>query len=337
MADTVEHERIKYIDAIKGFTIILVVLGHSIQTNIPNFDANLIFKVIYSFHMALFMFVSGYLTKFDFDFDFAAFIKKKFNILVIPFICWYLLGYLILWMKGQIIPLYTYIYQLIKSPDHGLWFLWVLFLCNIVLAVSVKLSKNLKWVAFLIILIFLNLFHWGFFALNFLQWFYTFFLAGYLVRWCINGTYKQFTSLAVTSFFLYPILYLGWHRIDNPNLVQKLKEIIPSHKIFIYVINAIYGRLISFTAITFIFFIFYKLDKSKFNNSKLYNWLCWLGMYTFDIYVIHHLFLYGIGHGVIRVISCAIISILISLLLSFFMFRKSKILTILFLGNRKNS
>ncbi|ROT03695.1 hypothetical protein ED388_12660 [Muribaculaceae bacterium Isolate-007 (NCI)] len=47
-----------YIDCLKGFAIFLVVLGHVVQNY--NLMDSWIFRIIYSFHMPLFMFMSGY-------------------------------------------------------------------------------------------------------------------------------------------------------------------------------------------------------------------------------------------------------------------------------------
>ncbi len=58
-------KRIKWIDICKGFLIVLVVLGHVIasynNSGISNIIYETIFSVIYSFHMATFVFISGYL------------------------------------------------------------------------------------------------------------------------------------------------------------------------------------------------------------------------------------------------------------------------------------
>lgn len=62
-------ERSVVIDFIRGIAIILVILGHNIQygsgvsyyTNELYFD-NVLFKLIYSFHMPLFALISGYLS-----------------------------------------------------------------------------------------------------------------------------------------------------------------------------------------------------------------------------------------------------------------------------------
>lgn len=58
-----ERKRMIWADSLKGMLIILVVLGHAIQHTIGN-DCynNHLWNYIYSFHMAAFMAVSGYLT-----------------------------------------------------------------------------------------------------------------------------------------------------------------------------------------------------------------------------------------------------------------------------------
>ena len=55
------------LDVAKGIAILLVVLGHSFPSNIFNgketidIVAKWIFDLVYSFHMPVFFFVSGYL------------------------------------------------------------------------------------------------------------------------------------------------------------------------------------------------------------------------------------------------------------------------------------
>ncbi len=50
-----DEKRLDYIDALRGFGIILVVLGHL------HFGHNMLHQYIYAFHMPLFFLVSGYL------------------------------------------------------------------------------------------------------------------------------------------------------------------------------------------------------------------------------------------------------------------------------------
>lgn len=52
-----ENKRDVIIDVLRGIAVLAVLLGHAIQRGlVVNYDTNVTFKVIYSFHMPLFMF-----------------------------------------------------------------------------------------------------------------------------------------------------------------------------------------------------------------------------------------------------------------------------------------
>ena len=72
-------KRIEYLDIAKGVGILLVVLGHN------DFEVISLFvqRLIYSFHMPLFFFLSGYFL--NTAVPFFDFIKKRFNTLLKPF------------------------------------------------------------------------------------------------------------------------------------------------------------------------------------------------------------------------------------------------------------
>jgi len=68
--------RFEYLDSIRGFAIILMVMGHAIAWNYSDWQSvvlfnsmqnnaekygGIIWQIIYSFHMALFFMVSGFL------------------------------------------------------------------------------------------------------------------------------------------------------------------------------------------------------------------------------------------------------------------------------------
>jgi len=52
-----EKKRIQYLDIARGIAILLMIVGHGIETK------ELSYKIIYSFHMPLFLLVSGFFTK----------------------------------------------------------------------------------------------------------------------------------------------------------------------------------------------------------------------------------------------------------------------------------
>lgn len=57
-----EKKRLVWADSLKGWLIILVVLGHAIQNTLGvECDNDHLWNIIYSFHMPAFMAISGFL------------------------------------------------------------------------------------------------------------------------------------------------------------------------------------------------------------------------------------------------------------------------------------
>ena len=131
------------LDNVKTFLVLLVVLGHVIQSGYSsesiNFDESLLFQVIYSFHMPLFMAVSGYL----FDWEKPA-SPKKYLVLLIPFFSW---GIINAYIDGAtFFQMYEVLFELITKPDSGLWYLFVLcqilLICQFVKATGVRFRHS---------------------------------------------------------------------------------------------------------------------------------------------------------------------------------------------------
>ena len=79
-------QRIRHIDIMRSIAIILVVIGHVGEIlGIPRLEHRFI---IYSYHMALFFFTSGYLFR-DMEWrDYGRFVWRKTKMLALPFIAW---------------------------------------------------------------------------------------------------------------------------------------------------------------------------------------------------------------------------------------------------------
>jgi len=91
------------IDIVKAIAIILVVLGHSIQyacgedylKSLAFYD-NWLYKIIYSFHMPLFMCVSGWLFGYSIQrYDISKLLKRKVIALIFPLVSWGTIHYLL--------------------------------------------------------------------------------------------------------------------------------------------------------------------------------------------------------------------------------------------------
>jgi len=143
-----ESKRNLLIDVIKGFAILLMLFGHVIQfasgseyqRSLLYYD-NVLFKIIYSFHMPLFMVVSGWLF-------FNTLHKKtvleivtsRFRTLVLPIFSFSF----IVWVF-RVHPEYTVIEQIrnyLSITRYTLWFLWALFYSSMGVLLGNKLFKD---------------------------------------------------------------------------------------------------------------------------------------------------------------------------------------------------
>ena len=142
---TSTRKRNVFIDCLKGATIILVVLGHAEGTFIEDFYTAPIFLFCYSFHMFLFMLLSGYLIAHKEPT--LSFIKHRFFRLIVPLLIWSSLFSLII--HGEltfpiVISFFTY---------PMLWYLAVLFYCDILFTMSSYFKQKYTLSLFFVVLL----------------------------------------------------------------------------------------------------------------------------------------------------------------------------------------
>lgn len=130
-----------FLDVAKGLAIILVVVGHICQGARTDFDHFFPFRLIYSFHMPMFICLAGMVASLKIK---SFFPLSTVNITVynakkevwgattrlfIPFIAWTVVYYFSNHNDGTM----KYFKSVISSPDWSLWFLLALFYCRIFL------------------------------------------------------------------------------------------------------------------------------------------------------------------------------------------------------------
>ena len=131
-----DNERILSLDVIKAFAILLVVLGHLILYLSPQAKSDPVNIFIWSIHMPLFFFVSGYLShkRLTSLHQCCRFFFKKMRLLI-PF---FLFGTLLSLMEHDDFA------QFFAWQKYGLWYLWVLFLFFLFYDISNIVSLRLK-------------------------------------------------------------------------------------------------------------------------------------------------------------------------------------------------
>lgn len=126
--------RIISLDIAKAVCIILVVVGHYVPDNSPTWYV-MLHDVIYTFHMPLFMFISGYVyiaTKKEIAYD--LFLLKKIKRLMVPYFTTSAIVILIkLLTQGSMsvdnpVTVFSFV-EMFYMPEAGyfLWFIWALW------------------------------------------------------------------------------------------------------------------------------------------------------------------------------------------------------------------
>ena len=149
-------KRIGYLDIARGIGILLVVLGHN------DFEVISVFarQVIYSFHIPLFFFLSGYFI--DTSHPFFDFFKKRFNTLLKPFLFTLFLIYFtsVSFEKMGFNTAMTRIVKSLYGTGHyidwvQLWFLPHLFVVSLYAFLFITIVSRLRnrWITWVILLV----------------------------------------------------------------------------------------------------------------------------------------------------------------------------------------
>ena len=270
-------KRIPYIDSIKGFAILLVVMGHTFH----DFKGlNMAFiDFIYAFHMPLFFIISGYLGyKKDYNVNQTLFyLKNKAVGLIIPFLFF-----------GSIYTLmynYEYILLFTNSAKMGYWFtfsLFLIFCLYYTIEIIYSFLKNIRYQNFAYITLLIipyvcleairiyNHFSPEIYNLiggQNLRVYYLYFIGGILIKRFNCWTYLFSNKyLYIISILVFSICFYVRHSSYSN-----------------YLTLIMLGATGSFITI----YLFYKyFDKIPFNNI-----LSNLGKKSLDIYVLHYFFL----------------------------------------------
>lgn len=273
-------QRIEYIDAMRGFTMILVVYSHICHfcfgDSLLGFNA-----VFFLFRLPCFFFISGWLFETMDRKPFWMVARRK--------------------MMVQLVPTFIFLFLLAPPPEFfhqlgalkgGYWFTFVLFEFFILYMLAVRLCK--KWDFGVALLIALGAFVYAR---------YYHLILSSAVGWQVYAIkFLGFLSVALWRYFLF--FYIGaWVRrhfetfirlTDKPAVILAITIVFAfmastSHKDhLIYEILRFYVGGISGMWMVFCFF---RLSASWLQRIHLSKPLQYVGTRTLDIYLLHYFFL----------------------------------------------
>jgi len=262
--------RLKNIDLLKGLLIILVILGHILQGKI---DEAIWRKIIYSFHIPLFVGISGFLFNVNrvVNISFIRLIKKYVFRVILPWII-AVLGYFLLTLTPDDSSFLTGIIRAFIYPYYHLWFIpgflsWIL-LTWVLKKFKIR-DKQLLVIAFVISLISI--------LLKQLQTYQGI----EIIKLLLHTFRPQFYF-----FFVFGLIYRNI-KLSRPKL---LEYILPS-TCFILVVYLFYNPNTLLSGVNFFLFNSLLLSlvlKVSFNNmiheSKTIEWI---GLNSLAIYLWH--------------------------------------------------
>lgn len=284
------------LDVTKGFCVFLVILGHVIQyfsANKYDFFENKLFQIIYSFHMPLFMILSGYLFYYTINNRDTKYILKNriFSILQ-TIIIWNTITYILKLLYSLIIEkiemnMYSIISNYINSL-FGLWFLWAVVICSFGVLIIYKYNFRFKLLSLLlysfIIILFPN------------RWLILFLYPYFLLGFYFNKNQKIINivkSIQIASFILFPLLLFFYGKEDFI-YTTKINPFTSNMGFTNQIAIDLYRWFIGGAGIVVVITII-KYIVDIFSCKKIIKVLSELGKISLEVYVIQYLFLENIG------------------------------------------
>lgn len=328
--------RNQYLDLVKSFAIICVIIGHCIQygsgteylENGTFFD-NPLFKFIYSFHMPLFMLISGYLFAFSVEKrSWKENIKRKITTLFIPILAWALVSLTInasseIYYTGEVKTVWEYAVSYFYIIISSLWFLWAILYASLII-IFVKKGLRDSNIAYLI-LILISLFIPNMYNAALYSFMLPYYIIGY--KFNIYNTNKRLKALyhfdhnrtkyiLATCVIFFFLLY--FYNYDS--YIYTSGYCILNEHLCFHLITNIYRFTIGLIGSCFILCIMKYINKNMKNNM-ITQCLTTIGKETMGLYIISgYCFSYilpkitkhldGINYGmlIIEVIGVLIIS-----------------------------
>lgn len=279
------------VDVIRGFAMLLVVLGHTLSGTLSEYTNSLLFQAIWTLQMPLFIIISGYVTRYSHPIrgirDFWKFIKKRTIAYLLPWVVWSII------VRGLILnqAYFIDIKNMLWHMDSGYWFLITIWSISIIFGLADFLSNKYFKKTFTNILSHLALSGIG------------------LIGLALIGNYTGFSFFAIklTLYYL-PIYLIGYlyGQIQNkiilkPNLRKTINYIIiVSLGLWITLIirydffdseDSIEMAFRRYTTSILGCIAIIGLFANTYNKIISFSIFKWAGVHSLEIYLTHYLFL----------------------------------------------
>ena len=349
--------RIKAFDVLKLYAIFLVLWGHSIQFLLSSdFCDEPVYRIIYSFHMPLFMMISGYFSLSSMSLPPIDFLKKKFTQLILPACSWTIvLGIIILLYKPHFFAFRSSLLLVqIKETvvyiiggfygTYPYWFLKTCFICYLLAYCGSHLRLN-KYVWMCLTLI-VSQFIPHFANVSVM---YPCFIIGFelkdnqkfYIKICKH--YLWLVVLFLLMLCFWDQFFWGGEGIIKSFIINSLHT---NNHLLLYLVSKVYKLTIGIVGSLAFIGLMCSLIPQKKTNKLIYLCCNW-GQYTLGIYILQsiileyimpkYIILDELNFYLFNFIIAPLISLLVLVLCVYIIkaIRKSQTSAFFFLGNTK--
>lgn len=255
-------KRIAYLDLTKLWAIFLVCMGHAF-TMLSVGPSALPCRMLYTFHMGLFMLMCGYFGHHALSMPFGSFVKKKALQLLVPTVVYVCLNLLATWTVTGSCP----IGFIRDEAIGGMWFLRTLFACYLFAWLVLRLPGAL-WLKIIGSIVFALFFPHGYY----LQFNYMliFFWLGYALKGHDNWLQAHTGGALVASLIVF--LLVPWH---SPTVLTYDVLLHDSLQLPVQFVGGLAGSILSITLMMLI---------CRAISGRWKDRLAEVGRYTLAIY-----------------------------------------------------
>lgn len=191
-----DEQRIQWFDSLKFFAIFLVLWGHTIQHLLAadRLDSPM-FMFITSFHMPLFMAISGFFAPRMARLDWKSMLKTRSRQILLPLlVADVVMAIICLFLGSKIQIMQTF------------WFLWSVFICSVLYYIATRAGKFF-WLVLIVFLLAVQL--TSAFKLNLM---FPSFVAGVLINRYFDLFKKYSQGIFAVSALIFTLLQIGWDK-----------------------------------------------------------------------------------------------------------------------------
>lgn len=272
-------------DILKGLAIFLVLCGHSIMDfSSADKNDNSLYVFICSFHMPLFMLMSGFFSASTLNLPIKEIINKKFWQLIYPTVT-----FGIIYLIVNILVMGEPVRDSLSFFLVGFWFLKSCFLCFIILGICLKITPGKKLIGCLIALILSQCL--PFFKMTYML---PFFVMGYLLSTNRKFLYQNTGIVFLFSLILYGSGFLYYSQSDLRDIsLVALKNSLLSGSLYMlqdYAIMQLMRFFLGFTgSLTIMCGVIWIVNRFKIKSDI--TGFSTYGKYTLGIYVLQTIIL----------------------------------------------